>query len=356
MSEIDEYTISNNASIFEAIEKININGKRFIVVIDKNKKITGLATDGDIRRALLEEISIYDLITKAMNTNYMFLPHDSSASEINNFLRLNKTSFLPLIELKTGILKSIFLRESSSALAMDSEIQAPVMILAGGFGKRLRPLTDNIPKPMLHINGIPMLEIIISNLTNFGFKKFFLSTFYMSEFIQDYFEDGSSRGIEITYLKEDEPRGTAGSLSMIPRELDFEDILIMNADILSNLNFREFLEYHKTGRYDFSVATAFHNYQIPYGVIKSKSGKISSIHEKPRHSENISAGIYIAKKTAIDCYVNKNGYQDMPELINSLIKDQKNLGSFPIHEYWLDIGKKEDFVKAQTDVKIYFDV
>ena len=356
MREIDEYTIIDTASIYEAIEKININGKRFIAVIDKNIKIIGLATDGDIRRALLKEISIHDVITKAMNTNYLSLPYDSSASEIAKFLKINKTSFLPLVEVKSGILKSIYLKTGSPVPPEDSQIQSPVMILAGGFGKRLRPLTDNTPKPMLQINGIPMLEIIVSNLINFGFKKFFLSTFYMSEVIEDYFEDGSDRGIEITYLREDEPRGTAGSLSMIPLEHAFEDIVIMNADILSNLNLREFLDYHQSGEYDFSVATAFHNYQIPYGVIKSKAGKIYSIHEKPHHTENISAGIYIAKKQVIDRYVNKNAYQDMPDLINDLIEDKKNLGSFPIHEYWLDIGKKEDFAQAQADIKLYFDV
>lgn len=348
MNSFKNYIINHNESIISAIEKINLNGKRAILVANDKNKIIGLATDGDIRRSLLKKINLDESISLAMNKNFKYF---YNRDEINNFI--GDKSLIPILNQNDHTIRDIY---------FDNDVNfhhqfntTPVLIMAGGFGKRLRPLTNDIPKPMLEISGIPLLEITINYIKKLGLKNIFISTYYLPEKIKDYFGDGSSRNLNITYLDEVEPSGTAGCLSLLPDEIKYNSLLVLNGDILTRLNFIELLELHNNSKSEITICTKFHEYSIPYGVLEVNEGVVNSINEKPTIRNEISAGIYVINKSVISTFLKDIKYLDMPDLINMVLKEDMRVSSFPIHEYWLDIGKKNDFDKAQHDLNIYFD-
>ena len=346
---LEKYLIAENASILEAIEKININGSRFIFIINNKKEVIGLATDGDIRRAILRKVSLNNNITNAMNKDFFFL----NSKEDKIYDPKNYISFIPIIDIRTKRLKDILFLDEQIHQTDYPDI--PALIMAGGFGKRLKPLTNDTPKPMLEIAGIPLLEITINYLKSLGINKILISTFHLPEKIVNYFGDGSAFNVEIIYLREDSPSGTAGCLGILPKDYNFESLLIINGDILTRINYPELIDFHRKNKNDLTIATNSYEHKVPYGVIKSKNGKLLGIEEKPTKDYEISAGIYMINKPMIDKFIPKKAKMDMPDLISRILDNKKNIGAFPIHEYWLDIGRKNDFDKAQSELKIYFE-
>ena len=346
---LKKYTIHKSALIIDAIEKINKNGSRFILIINSQDEVIGLATDGDIRRAILNKVSLKKNIASAMNRDFLFLhSKDDIADKCEDYI-----NFIPIIDKKTKRLTDILFLDEHLNQNLYHEI--PALIMAGGFGKRLRPLTNDVPKPMLEIAGIPLLEITINYLKSLGISKILISTFHLSEKIMNYFGNGSIFNVEIEYLHEESPSGTAGCLGMIPNNYQYESLLIINRDILTRINYPELIDFHKNNKNDLTVATNLYEHQIPYGVINSKKGKLISINEKPSQEHEISAGIYLVNRSVIDKYLIKRSKMDMPELISKVLDNDGNIGTFPIHEYWLDIGRKNDFDRAQSELKIYFE-
>ena len=348
MSSFTKYIINHQESILTAIEKINLNGKRAILVANNKNEIIGLATDGDIRRALLKKINLNESITLAMNKKFKYF---YSNDQIKN--ALDDESFIPVLNEHDHTINNIYFdNPPKNDLQLNS---TPVLIMAGGFGKRLRPLTKDIPKPMLEISGIPLLEITINYLNKLGLKNIFISTYYLPDKIKNYFGNGSNHNAKITYLDEAEPSGTAGCLSLLPDEIKYHSLIVVNGDILTRLNFIELLELHNDTKSEITIGTKFHEYSIPYGILETNDGVVSSITEKPTIRNEISAGIYVINKSVITTFLKDVKYLDMPDLINMLLKKNMKISSFPIHEYWLDIGKKNDFDKAQNDLEVYFD-
>ncbi len=346
---LEKYLISENATILEAIDKINKNGDRFILIINNKSQVVGLATDGDIRRTILNKVGLKEYITKAMNRDFFYLNTSGDKFEVFE----ENIHFVPIINQKTKQLEDILFLDGQSRQNKYHEI--PALIMAGGFGKRLRPLTNDVPKPMLEIAGIPLLEITINYLKSLGIKKILISTFHLSEKIINYFGDGSIFNVEIVYLHEKSPSGTAGCLGIIPDSYQFESLLIINGDILTRINYPELIDFHIDNRNDLTVATNFYEHQVPYGVINSKKGRLVSIIEKPIQNYEISAGIYLINRSIIEKHINKKAKMDMPELISKVLNNMGNIGAFPIHEYWLDIGRKNDFDRAQSELEIYFE-
>lgn len=229
-----------------------------------------------------------------------------------------------------------------------------VVIMAGGIGTRLRPLTLERPKPLLNIGNKPILQIIIDNFKNFGFKNIYLSVNYKAEMIMDYFKDGSSCGVDIKYLQEDKQLGTAGSLGLLKKKQIDKPIFVMNGDVLTNVNFEKFLEYHKAHNAVASIAVKEFEYQVPYGVINMANNyEISSITEKPSYNFTVNAGIYILNPEVLDSIAD-NELLDMPILINELLESGKKVSFFPIHDHCFDIGEIDEYHRVNESYKGVF--
>jgi NDP-sugar pyrophosphorylase family protein len=219
--------------------------------------------------------------------------------------------------------------------------------MAGGLGTRLRPLTDDIPKPLLKVGNKPILETIIRNFAEHGFVNITISLNYKGDMIKDYFGDGSDFGVNIDYVEENKRLGTAGALSLL-KENPHEPFFVMNGDLLTDVNFSHLLDFHSFGNSTATMCVREYEYQVPYGVIQTKDSDITSIVEKPIQKFFVNAGIYVLSPSVFND-IPENEFFDMPTLFNILIEKQKKVSSFPIHEYWLDIGRMSDFEQAQSE-------
>ena len=243
----------------------------------------------------------------------------------------------------------IGLEISQDLLPNSSKLLIPnyALLMAGGKGTRLKPITNDCPKPLLPINGKPILEIILEQCINSGIRNFYISVHYLSEKIINYFGDGSKWNVNIEYLKENIPLGTAGALKLLPNNLK-NPIIVINGDVLTKTNFREILKYHSDNNADITICAREHKLSSPYGVIKVQGIKFKSMIEKPSFSQLVNAGIYVVNPNVIK-KIKPNQYLDMPELINLNQKSKKNIIVYPVHEYWIDIGKPESLNKADFE-------
>jgi len=344
-----KFTISNQLTIRKALEQINLNAKNFLIVLDVNGLFVGLITEGDIRRSILSGTSIEEKIDTIVNRNPEVLEEDGlDSKKIKEKFDSMKVSVLPVI--KNGILKDILFRKDLKKALLNKTL---VVIMAGGFGKRMAPLTDNCPKPMLEIDGKPILEIILLKLKKYGFKNFVISLHHLPEKIIKYFTDGSDLGINISYVQEEKPLGTAGSLKLIDTK-GYDHILLSNADVLTNLNFKKLIDYHVKANAYISVAAREYSYQIPFGVIDHENNDVMGIKEKPTITNFHSAGIYVLNPILLKSIL-QNEYLDMPNFIDKCIKEEKKISMFPFFDSWVDLGRPEDFEQASKNYKFSSD-
>ena len=229
----------------------------------------------------------------------------------------------------------------------------PVFLMAGGFGKRLQPLTNNIPKPLLTIGRKPILENILEQFIAAGFHCFYISTHFKSEMVQEYFGNGSDWNVTIEYVHEEIPLGTAGSLGLLPDNLPDLPILMMNGDLLTKIDFSKLLNFHLQSDGSATVCVREYDFQVPYGVIKAKDDRIISIEEKPVHRFFINAGVYVLDPKILH-NIDGVSYLDMPKLLEDEIENSGQVNMFPVYEYWLDIGQKDQFKQAQQDLAEFF--
>jgi dTDP-glucose pyrophosphorylase len=341
--QLNKYFLSPEHSIQDAIECLDKVDVKLIVIVSTNHTLLGTVTDGDIRRALLKHLSINTPLSEVMNCSPKYLVEGDSEIKAIQLKKLFGIPAIPKLDQNNhvvdlmGIKKGIERRDNT------------VFIMAGGFGKRLKPLTNNCPKPMLLVGDKPILENIIEKFITSGFYNFYISTHYLNEQIESYFGDGSQFGINIDYVREDFPLGTAGALALLPDEATKQPIIMMNGDLLTQVKFDEFLDYHMDNQADISMAVRDYEVQVPYGVIEHSGNLITKITEKPKNTYFINAGIYcISPRVLNEIEVNKP--LDMPDLIDKQFKLHRDVSMFPIHEYWLDIGKMDDFKQAQCDI------
>ena len=333
------------STILQALDIINREALRVALVVDKGNHLVGVVTDGDIRRGLLNNLSLTDPIAMVMNTNPTVAEAGTKKTDLINVMESKGILSIPLID--NGQIVGL---ETLQSALRQPKYQNPVFIMAGGFGTRLKPLTDNCPKPMLKIGDKPILETVIRSFTKAGFVNFYISTHYMPEQIQNHFGDGSDLGINITYVHENEPLGTGGALGLLPDDLPKGLPLIMiNGDVLTKVDFQRLLEFHIDNNADATMCVREYDYQIPYGVINGEGNKITSMVEKPIQRFFVNAGIYVVSPQVIDS-VPKNHHIDMPTLLEEHMNTRNNVLMFPIHEYWLDIGRMDDFNRAQADI------
>lgn len=337
--------VNENTTLLETIKIIDDSSLQFAAVIDDSQHLLGTVTDGDIRRGILRGEGVDVLIKQIMNSSPVSAYADNTYSDCLNLLKKNKLKQLPIIDMDNRIIDIIFTDER----IVTKNNENSVILMAGGLGTRLRPLTDTTPKPMLHVGNRPILETIIEGFKQSGFTNFILSVNYKKEIIQDYFQDGSAFDVSISYIEEEKRMGTAGALSLL-NEKPSGPVFVMNGDLLTQVNFEQLLKFHQETNAVATMCVREYEYQIPYGVIEIDGQQLKSIKEKPVHRSFVNAGIYVLSPKAFD-FIPKDEFYDMPDLFKLLMDVGENVSAFPIHEYWLDIGRMDDFERANSDYK-----
>ena len=332
-----------DSTIREALQIIDSGSMKLALVIDKEERLLGTLSDGDIRRGLLSSLSLEDSIETIIYRTPTVCSLEDSKEYILEKALEKKLYQIPIVD-KEG--KLVGIEEVDSLLKPELKTNK-VVLMVGGLGTRLRPLTEHLPKPMLKVGDKPILETIILNFKKHGFTQIILSVSYKSEIIEAYFGDGSRFGVQIEYVHEEQRMGTAGALSLMREKLK-EPFFVMNGDLLTNINFDHMMEYHISHQSIATMGVREYDFQVPYGVVNVEEINIVSIEEKPTHTFFVSAGVYVLDPKILEI-IPKNKFYDMPTLFNEMIQENQKTISFPIHEYWLDIGRLEEFEKANSE-------
>jgi dTDP-glucose pyrophosphorylase len=338
-----DYLLSEDAIIRDAI--VVLENNQCSVIIDAEEHILGTVTDRDIRKALLKEFSIDSSICDVMNKAPSTLSFPLKAAEIKQKLGSSFEQF-PVVDSQRKVLGLHTNQE-----LMQVGLPNTVVLMAGGFGSRLAPLTKECPKPLLKVGDQPVLETIIKGFIEHGFQRFVISLNYQSEMIENYFQDGRQWGVSIDYLREKKALGTAGALSMLDESLE-HPIIVMNGDLLTKLNFRSLLEFHQDHDALITMCIREYDFQVPYGVVKLDGYYATALEEKPQHKFFVNAGVYVIN-TEVLSSIPENEFYNMTQIIDPLLEKKKIL-SYPIHEYWIDIGNIEDYNKAHADYEEVF--
>lgn len=339
------FCVPTTATIRDTMQRIDATARGIALVTGTNGELLGTITDGDVRRAILAGRDLFSPVTillegrtRAPLTATMGTPEH----QLLLLLREHSVRHIPLLD-SAGRPVKLALLES---LTEEPPLPLQAVVMAGGFGQRLRPLTNELPKPMLPVGDRPLLEHIIEQLRRAGIGEVHLTTHYKPEAISDHFGDGDGFGVQIHYVHEERPLGTAGALSLMDRGT--QPLLIMNGDILTKTDFRAMLDFHNDQHAAMTVAVREHQFQVPYGVVQTEGVLITAIQEKPIQRHFINAGIYLLSPECVSM-IAPNERTDMPQLITRLIESGRRVVSFPVHEYWLDIGQLPDYERAMED-------
>ncbi|MBP6754891.1 MAG: nucleotidyltransferase family protein [Bacteroidia bacterium] len=345
MINLDKHIISSNVSVKDALVKLNeLAADAILFVVDEKNFLIGSLTDGDIRRGLINDISTNENILKFIQKNPKYLRKGNE--DIFKVLSFKENNYriIPILNKDNDeIIKIINFRKFQSYLPIDA------VIMAGGRGQRLKPLTDQTPKPLLKVGDKPIIEHNINRLINFGIDDIHISVKYLGEQIVQYFGDGADKGVSIEYVWENEPLGTIGAMSKIS-EFVHNYILLTNSDLLTDLNYEDFFVDFIEKDADFSIATIPYDVNIPYAVLEFEEDRVKNFKEKPTYTYYSNGGIYLMKKEIVDL-IPKDEFFNATDLLEKLINMGKKIVSYPLRGYWLDVGKHEDFIKAQEDIK-----
>lgn len=333
-----------DSKISEAIELLNNEPLKIIFVLDKAELLVGTVTDGDIRRGTISGLNQSDSVSQIMNKNFTYFTDEANSIFIENEMNSRDLLAIPILDKDKRVLRVHALKD----LSYPEFIENTAIIMAGGFGKRLGVLTRDTPKPLLKIGKKPILLIIIENLKRYGFKNFIISLHYLPDKIKDFLGNGADYGINIKYVIEKEPLGTAGSLSLIQDSL-YGNNLVVNADVLTDIDYRGLLDFHAKKNSAITVCTREYIHEIPFGVVNVSNGIIKSIEEKPSIKSWVNAGIYLINFDKLPI-LKKDKYLDMPDLLETTLAEGEKVSNFEISNYWIDIGQIHDYEKAQLDV------
>jgi dTDP-glucose pyrophosphorylase/CBS domain-containing protein len=348
---IQDLCTAPDATIRQAIQQIDLAGMKLVLVTDEQRRLLGTVSDGDIRRAILAGTSLESPVTVLLEQKASGIypkpvtaPVGTPRSELLALMNERTLTRVPLLDEEDRVVDLATLEE----LLPDQETPLQAVIMAGGKGTRLRPLTEDLPKPMLPVGGKPLMEQIVSNLQKSGIKHINVSTLYKPEKIVDHFGDGSEFGVELNYVNEDEPLGTGGALGLLsPPD---SPLLVINGDILTQVDFRVMLAFHQENSADLTVAVREYKSQVPYGVVECKGTQVTGLREKPELTFFVNAGIYLLEPSVFELIPGGKHF-NMTDLIEWLIESGRTVVSFPIREYWLDIGQHADYRQAQEDME-----
>ena len=342
---IAKHIIQQNEQVRAALMKLDLLASDAILfIVDQNNKLIGSLTDGDLRRGFIKGLGFEDSILDFIQPNPSFIHEHENA--VNKLEEYNKRNFkiVPVLNNDNQIVDIVNFRTRTTIIPADA------LLMAGGEGKRLRPLTEHTPKPLLKVGDKPIIEYNIDRLAQVGIKNIHLSINYLGEQLENYFGDGSTKNLNIKYIKETKPMGTVGSV-LLAEKLEHDDVLIMNSDLLTNIDFVDFYKTFKASNADMAVAATSYNVDIPYAILETDDAqRVRSLKEKPRYTYFSNAGIYLLKKSMLD-FIPKDSFFDITDLMDKILAMDRKLITFPINGYWLDIGKHEDYKKAQEDIK-----
>ncbi len=350
--DVTKFFVPPSLTIEETLPVIQKGGEGIALVVDNEHHLVGTITDGDIRRAILNKISLYSPISELIlhrPLNYKTVTVAHIGAPKQQLFRLMKERVLRQIPLLDEQERVVGIALLSEFVQTEDIIPMTAVVMAGGLGQRLLPLTEHLPKPMLPLHNRPLMERTIEQLRSCGIRQVSISTNYKSDIIMEHFGDGKKFGVDIQYINEKKPLGTAGALGMM-NERSTQPILVINGDVVTQLDFRAMLEFHQSHEAAMTVAVRGYDVPIPFGVVETDDVLIQSIIEKPTHTVLVNAGVYLINPVVFR-YIPQNTTLQMTELISSLISEKHRVVSFPIQEYWMDVGHHADYVKANEDAK-----
>lgn len=343
---IKRICLKKSATVRECIRVIDNNKQGIALIVDTQGHLKGTVTDGDIRRFILAGRSIDESVSLVMWTKPLTVPLGTSEKEIKELMNKHLVRHIPIVDSTGCPYKIINIRD----IVSEENVCQYAVIMAGGRGERLKPITENIPKPMIKLaDNKPILESIINDLKESNIVDIYISVNYKTDIIENYFKDGSEYGVNISYLKEDKKLGTAGALTLLPH-VPSNPILVINGDVLTKTNFLQLIEFHKQHRCVMTVAASQYMLNIPYGVLNISSHYLLGIEEKPEKRFLCNAGIYMLNTEALTL-IPRDSEFDMTDLIKELIRKGLPVTTFPIHEYWVDIGHMDDLKKVRKDLQ-----
>jgi dTDP-glucose pyrophosphorylase/CBS domain-containing protein len=335
--------VDPSSSIQSVLKVIDGEALQLALVVDIDKRLLGTVTDGDIRRALISGVPLSHPISEIMNTAPKVVEFRTSKHRILELMSANKLYSIPLLD--NGIVVGL---ETIHQITEKTKHANPVFLMAGGFGARLKPLTDDCPKPLLKVGEKPILETVLLQFIKAGFDNFYISTHYLPEMIREHFGNGDKWGVSINYVHEEQPLGTGGALGLLPKDLPALPIIMMNGDVLTKIDLEALLTFHNDNNASATMCVREYEYQVPFGVVESEGNKIKSMVEKPVQRFHVNAGIYVVGREIIK-RVKINEVVDMPTLLGRYLHESVLM--FPLYEYWLDIGRIDDFQRAQIDIR-----
>ncbi len=347
MTNWKDILIKPSDSLEHAIKVLHEGGVRITLVADKNNKLLGTVTDGDIRRALINKLTMSSEVQIIMNNKPVRADIGVSKQELLQLMKNKNLIHMPI----TNENRVICGLETIEHLIKNPVFKNPIFLMAGGVGKRLHPLTEKTPKPLLKVGDKPIIETIIKQFIDHGFHEFYISTHYKSEQIREYFKDGRQYGVNIHYIYEESPLGTAGSLGLLPKNISELPMIVMNGDLLTKVDFKNLLDFHDASGNDATICVREYDVQVPFGVVEMNKGRVEKIREKPVHKFFVNAGIYVLNSNLIK-KIDGKSYLDMPNFLEDELKN-KGIDAFPIHEYWLDIGRIDEYRKANQDATLF---
>lgn len=348
MSAWKDARVGPEVSIREAIRILDKSAIQIVLVVGDGNRLFGTVTDGDVRRGILKGLSLDEPVRGIMNATPTVARLDEAREAILAMMRRTRLHHIPVVDADRCVVGLETLDEMIQSRSRGNR----VVLMAGGLGSRLRPLTDDRPKPMLAIGNKPLLETILENFIEYGFDRFYISVNYMADVVRSHFGDGKRWGVEICYLEEDQKLGTAGALSLLP-EKPVEPLIVMNGDLLTKVNLSQLLDFHASHQVQATMCVREYDFKVPYGVVEFDGHRIKRIDEKPVHRFFVNAGIYVLQPAALD-QIPANTYFDMPTLFEKLIAQGHSTAAFPIREYWLDIGHVADYERANGEFKQVF--
>jgi dTDP-glucose pyrophosphorylase/CBS domain-containing protein len=344
---LEKALVAPDVAMSTAIRAMDDAGFGVLIMADHDRRLLGVLTDGDFRRAILRGVPSTAPCLDIGTQDPVVAPGDVTSQEALHLMDHSRSfavNHLPLLD-DTGRVVGLLLRRD---LIREEELALSAVVMAGGFGTRLLPLTEKVPKPMLPVGDRPLMELVVARLRDAGIKRVSITTHYQAEAIASHFGDGASFGLDIDYISEDSPLGTAGALGLMPTPT--EPFLVLNGDVLTRLDFRAMLSYHRKHDAALTVAVRQYDLRLPYGVIESDGPYVTAVREKPQISCLVNAGVYLLEP-AVHGYIEPGCRLDMTDLMERLMAEGLKVVSFPLVEYWLDVGQRADYEQAQIDFK-----
>ncbi len=344
--DLKKVILNANDNIRDAMQALDSSALRIVVICNKEQKLLGTVTDGDIRRGLLSDCDMKDSVSRVMNKKPLTAKSINSRLQRLKLMNEHDLLALPIVDEENHLVDLETLNHVMKPQKRDN----PYFIMAGGFGTRLQPLTDHCPKPMLRVGEKPMLEHLIDQFISFGFHNFYISTHYLPEIIREHFGDGSKWNVSIQYVHENNPLGTGGALGLLPKNRADLPLIMMNGDVLTKLNYSELIKHHEESGFDATLCVREDEHRVPFGVVETENQLITDMVEKPTYRYKINTGIYVLNPEIVNS-VKVDQRIDMPTLLEQHRESGKRIGTYTSYDYWLDIGQMKDYQKAQSDIK-----